>query len=176
MNCPACGRALTTMTAGQITVDACSGGCGGIWLDRFELKKIDEKSESVGAALLELPRDQSLSIDPKRRRTCPKCGPEMIMTRHFTSVSRKVTIDECPNCAGVWLDAGELAGIRSEFASEEARHEAAREAFSEMFDRQIAAEEAKDEAELERARKFAHALRFVCPSTYLPGKQEGGAF
>jgi Zn-finger nucleic acid-binding protein len=176
MNCPACGRALTTMTAGPITVDVCSGGCAGIWFDDFELKKVDEQSESVGSALLELPHDPTVLVDLERRRTCPKCGPEMTMMRHFTSVTRKVTIDECPNCAGVWLDAGELAGIRSEFASEEARQKAAKEAFSEMFDRQIAAEEAKDEAELERARKFAHALRFICPSTYLPGKQEGGAF
>jgi Zn-finger nucleic acid-binding protein len=98
------------------------------------------------------------------------------MMRHFTSVARKVTIDECPNCGGVWLDAGELAGIQSEFPNEEARQKAAKEAFSEMFDRQIAAEEAKDKAGLERAQKFAHALRFICPSTYLPGKQEGGAF
>jgi hypothetical protein len=45
-----------------------------------------------------------------------------------------------------------------------------------MFDAQLATEKAKSEAELARARKFAHALRFICPSTYLPGKQKGGAF
>lgn len=176
MNCPACGRALTTMTAGPISVDVCSGGCAGIWFDHFELKKVDEQSESAGAALLEVPRDSSISVDLERRRTCPKCGPEMVMMRHFTSVARKVTIDECPSCGGVWLDAGELAAIRNEFPSEEARQEAAKKAFSEMFDSQIVSEEAKGEAELERAKKFDHALRFICPSTYLPGKQEGGAF
>jgi len=66
--------------------------------------------------------------------------------------------------------------IRSEYPNAEARHEAARQAFSEMFDKQLAAEHAASEAELERAQKFAHALRFICPSTYLPGKQAGGAF
>lgn len=176
MNCPACARELTTMTAGPITVDVCAGGCGGIWLDDFELAKIDEQSESVGEALLDVPRDASLSVDLERRRTCPKCGPEMVMMRHFTSAARKVTIDECPGCGGIWLDTGELKGIRSEFPSDEDRHEAARKAFSEMFDAQLANEEAKSEAELERARKFAHTLRFICPSTYLPGKQGGGAF
>jgi hypothetical protein len=45
-----------------------------------------------------------------------------------------------------------------------------------MFDSQLATEHSRSEAELARARKFAHALRFICPSTYLPGKQEGGAF
>lgn len=176
MNCPACSRALTTVTAGPITVDVCSGGCGGIWFDHFELKKVDEQSESVGAELLQVPRDPSLSVDLEQRRSCPKCGPEMVMMRHFTSVERKVTIDECPNCGGIWLDAGELAEIRTEFPSEAARQEAARKAFSEMFDSQIAAAEATDKADAERAQRFAHALRFICPSTYLPGKQAGGAF
>jgi len=45
-----------------------------------------------------------------------------------------------------------------------------------MFDAQLAAEHAKSEAELERAEKVAGALRFICPSTYLPGKQDGGTF
>jgi hypothetical protein len=176
MNCPACTRELTKLTAGPIAVDVCAGGCGGIWLDHFELTKIDEQSESAGEALLDVPRDSSLLVDLERRRTCPKCEPEMVMMRHFTSVTRKVTIDECPGCGGIWLDAGELKGIRSEFPSDEARQEAARKAFSEMFDAQLTDEQAKDEVELERARKYVHTLRFICPSTHLPGKQDGGAF
>jgi len=36
-------------------------------------------------------------------------------------------VDECPKCAGFWLDAGELAGIRSEFATQEERKAAAQE-------------------------------------------------
>jgi Zn-finger nucleic acid-binding protein len=164
------------MTAGPITIDVCAGGCGGIWFDHFELAKVDEQSESAGASLLEIERDPSVEVDLERRRTCPKCGPEMVMMRHFTSVSRKVAIDECPSCSGVWLDAGELSAIRSDFPSAEAREEAARKAFSEMFDAQLEAQLEADEAQLERTRKFAHALRFICPSTYLPGKQSGGAF
>lgn len=37
MNCPACARELTKTTAGPITVDACVGGCAGVWFDNFEL-------------------------------------------------------------------------------------------------------------------------------------------
>ena len=176
MNCPACGRELTTMTAGPIEADVCANGCAGIWLDHFELEKVDEQSETAGATLLAIPGDPSLTVDPSRRRSCPKCGPETVMMRHFESVARKVAVDECPSCGGIWLDAGELNVVRSEFPSAEARHDAARKAFSEMFDAQLAAEHAKSEAELERAKKVARALRFVCPSTYLPGKQNGGAF
>ena len=176
MTCPACGRELTTMTAGPIAVDVCVDGCAGIWLDHYELEKIDEQSEAAGAALLEIPGDPSLSVDLERQRSCPKCGPEMVMIRHFESVARKASIDECPGCGGIWLDAGELNVIRTEYPSAEARHEAARKTFSEMFDSQLAAEHIKSEAELERAQKIARAFRFICPSTYLPGKQGGGAF
>ena len=176
MNCPACARELTSMTAGPITVDACSGGCAGIWFDHYELAKVDEESESAGTALLEIPRDRSISIDLTRRRTCPRCGPQFKMLRHFESIVRKIAVDECPECGGIWLDAGELNVIRDEFTSAQARHEAASKAFSEMFDAQLAAEHAETMAELAHAQKFARALRFICPSTYLPGKQGGGAF
>jgi Zn-finger nucleic acid-binding protein len=34
--------------------------------------------------------------------------------RHFFSAKRRVQVDQCPNCGGYWLDAGELELIRSE--------------------------------------------------------------
>ncbi len=176
MTCPACGRELVKMPAGPIAVDACASGCAGIWFDRFELDKVDEQSESAGASLLEMEGDRSVAVDLDDRRTCPNCGPSMVMMRHFSSVARRVVIDQCPNCSGVWLDAGELNGVRSEFASEEARHAAAQELFSEMFDSQLQAARAESREELESARQIAGALRYICPSTYLPGKQEGGAY
>jgi len=45
-----------------------------------------------------------------------------------------------------------------------------------VFGPELAAEHAKSEAELERAQHVAHAFRFITPSYYMPGKQEGGAF
>ena len=38
MNCPACGNVMTEVTAGDIRVDACKGGCGGLWFDEWELR------------------------------------------------------------------------------------------------------------------------------------------
>ncbi len=40
---------------------------------------------------------------------CPKCGIELIMVRY-----KNVEVDECPNCKGFWLDAGEVEKIISE--------------------------------------------------------------
>jgi hypothetical protein len=96
--------------------------------------------------------------------------------RHFWSVKRDVTIDECPECGGIFLDAGELAGIRSDFPSEDARHAAADAYFKEVVDPLLDEERAKSADELAKAQSFAHAFRFICPSEYIPGKQAGAAF
>jgi Zn-finger nucleic acid-binding protein len=117
IKCPACFNELTTTQVGTINVDVCQGGCGGIWLDAFELQKVDEEDETVGERLLEIERDQRIVVDFLRKRDCPRC-PEVKLKRHFFSPKRQVEVDECPNCGGYWLDAGELAKIRQEKSQE----------------------------------------------------------
>ena len=56
MNCPACGNAMTEMTAGTIKVDTCKGGCGGLWFDEWELPRVDQADESAGDVLLGIRR------------------------------------------------------------------------------------------------------------------------
>jgi hypothetical protein len=77
MECPVCDNELTRMTVGGVTVDACEGGCGGIWFDRYELMRVDEAAESAGEGLLEIGRDPSLQVDLSKRLNCPKC-PEVV--------------------------------------------------------------------------------------------------
>jgi Zn-finger nucleic acid-binding protein len=125
VNCPACGNPLSPVTAGAVTVDVCQGGCGGMWFDNRELKQFDEPTEDAGALLLQVATDPDLQLDPSRRRLCPKCD-NMPLMRHFASVKRQVEVDECPNCAGLFLDRGELANIRGEFASEAEKKNATR--------------------------------------------------
>ena len=96
--------------------------------------------------------------------------------RHFWSVKRGVTIDECPECGGIFLDAGELARIRNEFPTEGARHAAADAYFKEVVDPLLDSERAASAEELARAQKLANAFRFICPSWYVPGQQAGAAF
>jgi Zn-finger nucleic acid-binding protein len=116
MKCPACFNELTTRRAGGIAVDVCRGGCGGIWFDAFELQKIDELSEPEGEALLNIERDEAVIVDQSLKRACPRCS-DVKLQRHFFSAARRVQVDECPNCGGYWLDAGELALIRTERAA-----------------------------------------------------------
>jgi len=175
MKCPACSNQLQEMTVSDVTVDVCKGGCGGIWFDHFEIKKFDEPHESAGDELLQTERDAELTVDHTKKLKCPKCD-DIVMMRHFFSIKRQVQVDECPACGGFWLDSGELGGIRSLFNTEEERHKAAQEYFSEVFGDQFTAMKAESEEKLKKARNIANMFRFICPSYYIPGKQDWGAF
>lgn len=175
MQCPVCANQLQQMTVGDVTVDVCKGGCGGIWFDNLELKKFDEPCESAGEALLDVERNPNLTVDHEKRLNCPKCD-DVVMMRHFFSVKKQVTVDECPSCGGFWLDAGELTHIRKLFNTEEEKHKAADEYFQEIFGDKLKAVQADDEAKLARVCRVANMFRFICPSYYIPGKQDWGAF
>jgi Zn-finger nucleic acid-binding protein len=176
VSCPACGHQLSPRTVGDLTVDVCDGGCGGIWFDHFELNKVDERAESAGEALLDVRRDPGVLVDPTERYRCPKDTDGVVLMRHFWSVKREVTIDECPECGGIFLDAGELGRIRNEFDTEAERHAAADAYFKDVVDPLLDEQRAASAEELARARKFAAAFRFITPSWYIPGKQVGAAF
>lgn len=189
MICPACGRELIEKKLGDVFVDVCDGGCGGIWLDCFELDKLAEPDAAAGVQLLDLARrggsratatrtgaDQDASGDSGHGALwCPRCEDRKLF-RHFHSVRRQVKIDDCPECGGIWLDVGELATIRGQYASEDKRKAAARAYFEDLFGEDLAAMgRANADAEA-RAQRIASAFRFLCPSSYLPGKQRWGAF
>jgi len=113
MKCPACFNELTEIKIGGVTVDACEGGCAGIWFDAFELQRVDEQREVAGDRVLHLQRDPALVVDFQRKRGCPRCE-SVKLKRHFFSARKQVEVDQCPNCGGYWLDAGELEKIRAE--------------------------------------------------------------
>jgi len=115
MKCPACYNELTQLEVGSIVVDVCQDGCGGIWFDAFELQRVDEEQERAGEPLLHIRRNERLTVDQSRKRECPRCTG-VKLHRHFFSAKRRVEVDQCPNCGGYWLDAGELALVRAERA------------------------------------------------------------
>ncbi len=113
MKCPACFNALTPLQVGSLKVDVCSGGCGGIWFDAFELQEADEEHETVAGPLLHIRRQPHVHVDPTRKRECPRCLNQKLL-RHRLNPRSKVVVDECPACGGCWLDHGELATIHAE--------------------------------------------------------------
>ena len=175
MKCPGCQEELTSVVAGNVTVDVCKTGCGGIWFDKSGLQRLDDADESAGESLLEFKSKISTKIDVSKKKKCPKCD-NVIMTQHFYSTKHKVTVDECYGCGGIWLDPGELGMIRTEYKSEQDRNKAFEQYFSAVIGPQLAEEKLEGQKKLEKARKFARMFHFICPSYYIPGKQSWGAF
>lgn len=115
MKCPACPHELTEFVIGGVTVDACEGGCAGVWFDAFELQRVDDQHEIAGETVLNLQRDPRLTVDHARKRECPRCAG-IKLKRQFFSPKLRIEVDLCPHCGGYWLDAGELEKIRAEKA------------------------------------------------------------
>lgn len=67
----------------------------------FEKKKRieDEKHKLLGSA-------EKTRLKELHFMRCPKCGMELIEIEY-----KGVKIDECSECRGIWLDAGELSGV-----------------------------------------------------------------
>jgi Zn-finger nucleic acid-binding protein len=166
---------MTETRVHDIDVDVCQDGCGGLWFDWLELKKVDEKHEAVGADLLDVKRDETVEVDHAASRECPRCEG-IIMMRHYSSVKREIQVDECAKCGGYFLDYGELNQLRDQFENDEERAEAAHELFAEMFDDELEDLQAESEEDVERARGLARIFRFLLPSYYLPGKQKWGSY
>ena len=176
MKCPACGdKALEAVTVGDVTVDVCKDGCGGVWFDTFEVKKLDEPHEHADEVMELIEGLPTQSAAPTEKRPCPRCDGIKMM-RHFFSINRQVEADECGGCGGYWLDAGELRKIREQYDTAEAREAAAKAYFDEIFGEQLAEMKKGSEQQLASARRIAHMFRFICPSYYIPGDQEWGAF
>jgi len=70
----------------------------------FEKKKklADERMKSVNL-------QQREDLKKLHFMHCPKCGMDLIEIKY-----KEIEIDECPNCKGFWLDAGELEKIASD--------------------------------------------------------------
>ncbi len=167
MKCPACENHLSPVKAGNLLVDVCLGGCGGIWFDNFELQKLDDPEELAGNLLVRVnvADRKEIAANPSKKRQCPKCG-DIVMMRHFFSSKRSVEVDECPNCAGYWLDAGELALIREEHQAEIERKRAVDQYLSDVASRKLDEMRAGTWEQTKRARTIDQLLRFSKPIRY----------
>ncbi|WP_430813851.1 zf-TFIIB domain-containing protein [Carboxylicivirga sp. RSCT41] len=113
MDCPRCKSLLIKDTVKDLNtgfeVDTCPS-CGGTWFDKNELSQIDKVIEPTFLEIRHIPgkKDQ---IEPLN---CPSCktSPALHKSEHYRD--KKVIIDHCPSCKGIWLDKGELEAIRKE--------------------------------------------------------------
>ena len=111
LSCPRCSTPLTPLRVGGTSTDICEH-CGGLWLDRLELSRFEDPDSVFGDALVaHLSRIPAALVDHAARLRCPR-HPGAVMLRRAFSRKIPIQIDECPECGGLWLDAGELAQIR----------------------------------------------------------------
>jgi len=160
MKCPACGNRLQGTAVGDVSVDVCRGGCGGIWFDNYELRKFDEPHDAAGETLLDVERNENIHVDFRKTRNCPKCN-DVVMARHFFNPKRQVEIDECPRCGGVWLDYGELGPIRKTYMSPQDQEKAAKEYLTEVLGPDFAAE--PPHSDLDTSHRITRVFRFLTP-------------
>lgn len=130
MKCLRCETEMVKIMNGDVEVDICMDGCGGIWFDPFELKKMNERSEITADFMKALGQANRKTVDKKPRLTCPQCGAKML--RHFHSVRREVEIDQCSQCYGHWLDGGELIKVIGQFKDQEDHNKATIEFFKRL--------------------------------------------
>lgn len=110
--CPACQATLTPVTWKSIHLDVCSQGCHGIWFDYKELQAVESSDtlENLDAAFegvfSKKPLKDTLNHNPDR--ICPR--DKTLLERYEWNVGSGIVMDSCPDCHGIWLDAGELEG------------------------------------------------------------------
>ena len=160
MKCPRCSQELKVMTTSNVRLDVCQGGCGGIWFDKFELDKLDEKTKVDQGFLDSLDASKAITADLAKRIQCPKCS-NVVMLRNFFSVKKEVEVDHCSACGGYWLDVGELMRIHSEFPTAKDRLDAARKMFDQISAPLQSQMQNENEAKREPARIFTKIIRFI---------------
>lgn len=135
LNCPACRASMERHELSShengFCVDRCTR-CGGVWLDASELERVkrvkgqaervdtgrrgrgsgDTSSESATRAL-------TASRSASRILLCPRDGEHL--KAGPAPDQPHVTIDRCPTCLGVYLDAGELRDLSHHTVMERVR-------------------------------------------------------
>lgn len=106
MNCPKCpAEPLAKRTVNAVEVDACPR-CQGVWFDQSELATLLAGDLSAARAVARGEADPAANRQPAR---CPRDGT--VLLRVVSARNSAVVVDYCPQCRGVWLDAGELAQL-----------------------------------------------------------------
>ena len=105
MHCPRCSTDLKPTNLdlkeyGVVVIDICPD-CKGSWCDKGELDQLDD-STRTNVENIEFRAHGESDHNLK----CPSCDSNLeAVTPKDTD---KVVVDRCPNCAGFWLDVGEL--------------------------------------------------------------------
>ncbi len=111
LSCPKCGARLEAIIYEDIEVDRCCQ-CHGIWFDSSEaenLKKL-RGSENIDIGKLD-EENQKEVLD--NQILCPHC--HISMTKILDLDKHPIWYETCPQCHGIWFDAGEFKKFKDNF-------------------------------------------------------------
>jgi len=107
MNCPKCHARMAAVSLYGIEIDRCSG-CKGLWFDNDELDALgaidDSEMLDLGLAAVGHQFNAQHNID------CPRCEEVALMTTRINGGN--LTVEQCPQCQGRFLDAGEFTAYK----------------------------------------------------------------
>ena len=116
MECPVCHHNLRRVRSRRVEIDICPR-CKGKWFDEGEFTDfVKELSQKEGIAprrdrLFEARQVTRESQIQEEGRRCPRCGVEMKKFNY--AYDSNVFLDKCPECKGIWSDAGESTRVAS---------------------------------------------------------------
>ncbi len=113
MNCPRCQTPLNHQVHQEINqqleyLDCPS--CKGMWMSKTTLNALEKIHEAV---VFEMPHINK-NVDQLIGLKCPSCAPSILMKKAEHPRDKRVIMDYCESCEGIWLDQGELEAIQKE--------------------------------------------------------------
>lgn len=72
----------------------------------FARKEFERKKKLEEALQKKLAEDERRKLKELHYMKCPKCGMALIEIDY-----KNIRVDKCSDCAGIWLDSGELEAI-----------------------------------------------------------------
>lgn len=110
--CPKCGGELHPFEIEGAGLDLCEA-CGGRWFDDDELIHFLKAQAGV----------KDLEVGSSRKKpagaACPRCASRMeemdfeLASDLAKAAGQDLWVDRCPNCGGIWLDAGEFDKVKA---------------------------------------------------------------
>ena len=160
MKCPACQNELDESVVAGIKIAACRGECGGLWIDRFQFKKIRVLKPGTGHSLLMIERSEGVKIYRGAEHACPACETTLLH-RHFFSADEDTEINQCSKCRGFWIDLAGLAKLYS--IPRDQRKEAVSKYFATVINKKMYEMRLLHDDMAQQAQVLTIILQFLCP-------------